>query len=452
MLIVGINTGTSCDAIDAVLCKFCNVSPEILSREQALNNKIEQILLNYEEQEIYVHPPRVIVTCSYPFPEELEKRIKSLRSSHEKFSLKEIAILQRDLSLLYVNVVNALLDKWRSQLISTQSTNKSSEKYNIESIKDEITAIGIHGQTIWHEPDEHVTWQMIDPEIISKTLGIDVIYDFRRADIALGGQGAPLTAIQDIILYGSSTYFNTKKDLSPLGNLNSIQKIQSSTQLIFSQNIGGIANMTSFSSQRGNILLCYDQGPGNALMDALAQMEFQQKMDKDGEIARRGKINSKLLSQLLEIQYFHQVPPKTTGIELFGIPLVKKYINQCKNENISLYDLMCTFCELTATCISDSYLDTMKQFCEDPFKMKSAKIITQGGGSKNSYLMERIEHLLKERNPHCQWIFEKSSQVDSKEAILFAILAYLNKKKLAGNVPEITGAKRRCILGSIAYG
>jgi anhydro-N-acetylmuramic acid kinase len=269
-----------------------------------------------------------------------------------------------------------------------------------------IELIGSHGQTIFHEgePTEFLgrkiasTMQIGEAAVIAERTGIETIADFRPSDIAAGGKGAPLVPFLDYRLFRHPE----------LGRV--------------ALNIGGIANITVIpANARPEDVIAFDTGSGNMVLDSLVP-----PFDRDGERARAGRVDEALLQRLLADPYYHRDPPKSCGREQYGAEFVR-------NTGIDVATAM----ELTVRSIAlaiERYPATRE-------------VIVSGGGAHNSYLMERLGALLK---PRVTTSAEFGIDVDAKEAILFAVLAYETYQRRAGNLPSATGARKPVILGKIS--
>lgn len=302
-----------------------------------------------------------------------------------------------------------------------------------------IDLIGCHGQTIWHEVEENQvfgTLQIGEGSIIAERTGITTIADFRVRDVSAGGQGAPLTSTFDWLI------------LRPEHGWCALQ------------NIGGIGNVTFLpgSQEASHLLpLAFDTGPGNCLIDWSANQASNGELlfDINGEMASKGIVFQPLFELIKNHPYFDQLPPKTTGRELFTISLAKEWRdkgnqlhkNLFQNKELTDFDFVATLTELTAWSIAYSY----KKF--SPGKLD--KVIISGGGSRNSFLMKRIEEQLKQQLGYFVLVQNHDNlgiNSDAKEALLFALLAYNTCFGLTGNVKHCTGAKNDCILGKIIPG
>ena len=276
-----------------------------------------------------------------------------------------------------------------------------------------ISAAGSHGQTVYHGPADHPanTLQIGEPSLIAEMTGIPVVADFRPQDIAAGGGGAPLIPFFD-------DYFFTAGHGRAL------------------QNIGGIANVTFL--RKGAASLAFDNGPGNALMDA-AVLRFtrgRQAFDRHGALARRGKILAGLLMQLKQHPYFRQKPPKSTGKELFCEQMLPAGIWKKKAA-----DVIATLTLFTAWSIADSYW----RFA--PFAVR--EVIVSGGGTLNPVLMSHLQDLLRPARVLSIEALGLPSQ--AKEPLAFAFLALRAIQGKTNHLPSTTGARHACVLGKIIH-
>ncbi len=299
-----------------------------------------------------------------------------------------------------------------------------------------IDLIGSHGQTIWHDVTQgqvSSTLQLGDPSVIAVRTGVTTVGNFRVADVAAQGQGAPLVSTFDWYL------------LRPGNTLNGVAGGWRAVQ-----NIGGIGNVT-FLPPLGNdqAPLAFDTGPGNALIDWAAQQATngQWAYDQDGGLAQQGQVSNPLLARWLALPYFRQLPPKTTGRELFSSQLVAQWWAEAKAAGLTATDFVATMTELTAASIATAY----KQFAPGPV----AQVLVGGGGARNPQLLRRLAfHLQQQLGAGVALCTHTAFGIDdkAKEALAFALLAYLAMHGWPGNVPACTGATSQQILGQIAPG
>ena len=371
-MFVGVMTGTSVDGLD-----------------------IAAIEIDFDEK------IKFIASETIAYPSDLREKLLAL-SQAEATNISSYGELDAALGRFIGNSVNSFL-----------------RKFGINP--KEVQAIGSHGQTIRHQPpntrgngEQSFTLQIGDPNRIAYITKIITIADFRRMDMAAGGQGAPLV---------------------PLFHQNILKKQSSDTALV---NIGGIANITYVEER----LLGYDIGPGNCLVDAWCQRKLNKPYDDKGHWARTGKLNGQLLKRLLNEPYFYLEPPKSSGKELFNLDWLKKNANEYQLETLNSQDVQRTLLELTAVTISKSVKNTPNV----------SNVIVCGGGRKNEFLMERIGSLLNLEGKG-GYVLDASERWgldgDSLEASAFAWLAFRRLNNLVGAVPSVTGAKKPSVLGAV---
>ena len=267
-----------------------------------------------------------------------------------------------------------------------------------------VELIGCHGQTIYHEGGV-ATMQIGEAAVIAERTGVPVVADFRPRDIAAGGQGAPLVPFADCLLFGGSR--RTRIAL----------------------NIGGIANITVIPSG-----IAFDTGPGNMVIDALVHESSggRRNFDRGGRIAAHGQVNRKLLDDLLADPYYYRKPPKSAGREQYGAEFVARLIAT----GLPLPDLIATATILTAATIAKAAA-----------KYQADEIIASGGGAHNPRILAHLAGFLP--GVALATSADYGIDVDAKEAIAFAILAYQTWRGKASNLPSATGACRPVILGKI---
>jgi len=294
---------------------------------------------------------------------------------------------------------------------------------------DEVDLVSSHGQTIWHQPmpeegnaySVSSTLQIGDISVIAKQVGILTVGDFRPADMAVGGQGAPFAPYGDLILF---RHFERGRLL---------------------QNIGGIGNCTALPAGADpSDVLAFDTGPGNMIMDALAFMlsEGQLSYDDGGKWAALGKPNQGLLREMMAHPYFHAKPPKSTGRELFGHDYAVSFLEQARLRQLSDEDTIATATAFTAHSIADSY--TKYVFPGH----KIDEVIVTGGGSHNKTLLSMLSELLPEQKVMTSRALGFDD--DAKEAVIFALLGHDFMLGVPNNLPAATGARRPTVMGKLA--
>ena len=364
---VGLMSGTSADAIDVVAVDF-----------------LEQKL-------------RLIGSHSVPLPHSLRQQIHTLATPNHN-EIDSLGELDQALGELFASAINELL-----------------HKHNLAP--SDIVAIGSHGQTIRHRPPQTTqypfTLQIGDPNIIAERTGITTVADFRRRDMAAGGQGAPLVPAFHRALFQSSDV----------------------DRVII--NIGGMANITWLPKQ--GAATGFDTGPGNVLMDAWILKNQHKAYDADGDWASSGTLDKTLLSQLLKQSFFALTPPKSTGREAFNLEWLESEIRQLTSKP-NAEDVQMTLLALTATTICDCIRSLTQNQCE---------VFVCGGGAYNKRLMDELQQQL----PQSKVASTASLGIAPEwiEAIAFAWLAKQTMNRQSGNLCEVTGARREVILGGVYF-
>jgi anhydro-N-acetylmuramic acid kinase len=392
--VIGLISGTSVDGIDAALVEIAG----------------SDIDLEVE----------LLAGATYPYPPELREQILQVCAG-ASLSMAQLAELD-----------DAIAVEFARAALEIQTKNPPAD------------LIGSHGQTVYHRPplkqgtdrESRVQNFPLSPtppltslgyslqlgrgEVIAQLTGIKTVSNFRVADIAAGGQAAPLVPKVDAYLLSSPTEHRCV------------------------QNIGGIGNVTYLPARQGNWIekVCgWDTGPGNTLLDLAVQhfTEGSQTYDKDGQWASRGTPCEALVEKWLSQDFFQIPPPKSTGRELFGL----EYFNQCLAEssayNLTPADLLATLTELTVASIVKSYSSFLPQMPDTLF--------LAGGGSRNLYLKQRLQAHLS--SVQVLTTDEAGVSADFKEAIAFAVLAYWRYLGIPGNLPKVTGARAALLLGNI---
>lgn len=297
---------------------------------------------------------------------------------------------------------------------------------------NDIIAIGNHGQTIRHRPQTAFpfTLQIGCCQTLATLTNIRVVGQFRRKDMALGGQGAPLVPAFHQTIFGESS----------LGE-DSIKKGCD----VFVVNIGGIANLTFLPKNNKLNVIGYDTGVGNALMDDWFQLHHPKHInqyDKNGDWAAQGVVNNDLLKQLLSDVYFQHAPPKSTGREYFNLPWLKKYLTRVSPA--SAQDVQATLTAFTAITI----VDAIKQHSAN--NKNITKVYLCGGGVHNKVLKNLINQQLKLHTINYELLMTNQKAIDSDqvEAIAFAWLAFAYDKKFLSSMATVTGASKSCTLGN----
>jgi len=349
---------------------------------------------------------QLLAHASYPYPKAVRDDVLSAMNA-SKASVADLARLNFLLGELYADAVLATQHKFR--------------------LRAEL--VGCHGQTLFHQGDLQpylgrrvaVTWQTGEGAILAARVGTPVISDFRPADMAAGGKGAPLVPFLDYLLYRDPN----------IGRI--------------AQNIGGIANLTAIpAGAPAEKVTAFDTGPGNMVIDAVTERLFHKPFDRDGHIAASGNVHEKLIIRILRQAFFRKSPPKTGGREEFGREFVQEFIRLCGR--IPKEDVVASATALTArsirAAIAAFVLSRTKSYEE---------IVVSGGGAKNATLLAMLANELKPLGLTLRLSDEFGLPATAKEAAAFALLAYETWNHRPSNVPSATGAKRPAILGKISY-
>jgi anhydro-N-acetylmuramic acid kinase len=379
MKVIGLISGTSVDGIDAALV-------EIAGKE-----------LDLEIQ--------LLAGATYPYPKQLKEQIVAVCGG-KPLTMSELASLDDAIALNFAQAAR-----------------------QIQQPNFQADLIGSHGQTIYHRsPQETLTQaklgyslQIGRGEIIAHATNITTVSNFRVADLAAGGEGAPLVSKIDACLLAHPTKHRAIQNLGGIGN---VTYLPPKNQANWLQQVCG-----------------WDTGPGNILLDLAVQQltNGSQMYDADGKIAAQGTPNLDLVNQWLKQDFFQTPPPKSTGRELFS----PEYLARCQQDadkiGLSKFDLVATLTELTVASIIHSYRNFLPQLPDE--------ILLCGGGSHNLYLRQRLQAELT--SAQIITTDEVGLNGDFKEAIAFAVLAYWRYHAIAGNLPQVTGASQPVLLGEI---
>ncbi|RYJ62553.1 anhydro-N-acetylmuramic acid kinase [Pseudomonas songnenensis] len=333
---------------------------------------------------------RLIATRFQGMPAALRQELLALCSTGAD-ELARAAIAEQCWATLAAETINQLL---ADQQLSPQA----------------VRAIGSHGQTVRHEPQLGFTIQIGNPALLAELTGISVVSDFRRRDVAAGGQGAPL-----VPAFHESVFGNKERIRAVL-------------------NIGGFSNLSLLHP--GSATNGFDCGPGNVLMDAWIQRHRNQAFDRNGDWAASGSIDEELLVRLLSEGFFTTQGPKSTGRELFNLSWLDKHL--AERGHLSPENVQATLLELTAKSVADSLMIAQAE---------TQDLLVCGGGAHNIALMRRLQELL----PNCDVRGTDSEGVppDWVEAMAFAWLAHCCLERIPANRPAVTGARGYRILGAI---
>lgn len=381
MIIAGVMSGTSADGIDVALVR------------------VPAGRKNGPAFEYLAH-------AQFPYPRRIRQTILEAMNA-PRAAVADLARLNFLLAELYSEAILATQRRFRTA----------------------IELVGCHGQTLYHQAEARwfrwrrlvVTWQTGEGAVIAARVGAPVVSDFRPADMAQGGRGAPLVPFLDYLLYRDAR----------VGRI--------------AQNIGGIANLTAIpaGASLAQILAC-DTGPGNMVIDAVTERLFRKPYDRDGRIAASGVVLDRVVKEILGARFFRQQPPKTAGREEFGREFVAAFLRRCRRADRA--DVVATATAITAQSIAEA----IRRFViksGQPYR----ELVVSGGGSRNPALMAMLANRVMPLGLSVRMSDEFGLPAEAKEAVAFALLAYQTWNRRPSNVPSATGAKRPVILGKISY-
>jgi anhydro-N-acetylmuramic acid kinase len=356
----------------------------------------------------------LLAHAEYPFPAPVRSAILEMMNA-ESARVADLARLNFLLGELYAEAVA-----------------KTARRHRVK-----LDLVGCHGQTLYHQGVAQrflgrqlaVTLQTGEGAVIAARLGVPVVSDFRPADMAAGGKGAPLVPFLDYFLYRDQR----------------VARI--------AQNIGGIANLTAIPAGASlREVIAFDTGPGNMVMDAVMEELFGKRCDRDGKVAATGHVLDGVIVKLLRAPFFRQKPPRTAGREEFGREYVGLFLQLCRGA--SKPDIVATATALTARSIADA----VERFVLPRFVVPAARrkragrqMIVSGGGAKNPTLMAMLRDAVTTLGIKLHFSDEFGLPAGAKEAVAFALLAHETWHGRPSNVPSATGAKRAAILGKISY-
>lgn len=321
---------------------------------------------------------------------------------------------------------------WRLGEIYAECVVRAAEKFGVK-----VALVGCHGQTIHHEAGGarylgarvRSTWQLGEPAVIAERMRCPVVSDFRPADLAAGGQGAPLVPMLDWCVFRS---------------------VKISRILL---NLGGIGNVTALPAGCGvDGVMAFDTGPGNMVIDRLMTELLDKPFDRAGRVARQGRVLRGVVEQVLQERYFSALPPKSCGREEFGAGFSARLLAACRAAGASDADCVATATAVTAESVLDAYRRWLWSHLGAAAPMAPVELCVAGGGAKNSTLMGMLRKGFDPLGVRVRMMDELGVPSQAKEGVAFALLAWLTWSGQAGNVPAATGARRPVVLGKVCYG
>jgi anhydro-N-acetylmuramic acid kinase len=336
---------------------------------------------------------------------------------------------------------------WRLGDIYADCVEKAAEIFDVK-----VGLVGCHGQTVHHETrawralgsavrsaGRSTTWQMGEASVVAERMRCPVVSDFRPADLAAGGEGAPLVPMLDYCLFRSAK-----------GN-----------RVLL--NLGGIANVTAIPAGAGlDAVIAFDTGPGNMVVDRCMASLFGRKFDRGGAVARRGRVLREVVERVMREGYFAVLPPKSCGREEFGAGFAERLIGMCRDAGGVDADVVATATALTAESVVAAYrgfvVPHFKAVDSEPMSQNrdmghpgKTEVCVAGGGAKNGTLMGMLREGFEEMGVRVLAMEELGVPAQAKEGVAFALLAWLTWNGRPGNVPAATGAGRAVVLGKVSW-
>jgi len=406
MIVAGVMSGTSADGINVALVQVGE------ARDAGSGSRERSTLTTGSRGRGRPrHTIKLLGHAEYSYPGKVRAAVLSAMNATQA-SVADLARLNFLLGELYADAVLATERQFR--------------------VKADL--VGCHGQTLYHQGEAQAflgrkvaaTWQTGEAAVIAARAGVPVVSDFRPADMAAGGKGAPLVPYLDYLLFRDPK----------IGRI--------------VQNIGGIANLTAIpAGADASRVFAFDTGPGNMVIDALTEALFGRAFDRGGKIAKSGEVLGSVLEAMLRRNFFKAKPPKTAGREEFGRDFIGDFLRRCRDAHKE--DVVATATALTARSIADAVRRFVMQKSGSSAKNSFREMILSGGGARNATLVGMLAESLAPLGVQLRFSDEFGLPSEAKEAVAFAVLAYETWHRRASNVPSATGARRAAVLGKISY-
>jgi len=389
LIVAGVMSGTSADGVDVALCR---IGPGTLDSPRI----------------------KLIGAAGFPYPKAVRAEVLRVMGG--------AALPAAEMSRL----------NWRLGEIYADCVEKAAAKFGVK-----VGLVGCHGQTVHHEAEGgrylgarvRSTWQIGEAAVIAERLRCPVVSDFRPADLAAGGQGAPLVPMLDWCLFRSAK----------------VSRVL--------QNLGGIGNLTALPAGCGvDGAMAFDTGPANMVIDQCMATLYGKKFDRGGVVARQGRVLGEVVTALMQERYFSAMPPKSCGREEFGATYAARLIEMCRAAGGLDADCVATATSLTAESVLDAYRRFVWAHLGAAAPLAKVEFCVAGGGAKNATLMEMLRKGFAALGVKLRPMEELGVPAQAKEGVAFALLAWLTWNGLPGNVPAATGANRPVVLGKISHG
>ncbi|WP_263374651.1 anhydro-N-acetylmuramic acid kinase [Granulicella aggregans] len=390
MIVAGVMSGTSADGVDVAICRIATpAKPGGTPRIKLLHH------------------------AGFPYPKAVRAAVLAAMNA-ESISVAEMSRLN-----------------WRLGEVYADAIERASAEAGLK-----LDLAACHGQTIYHQAvaqtylgkPVRATWQIGEASVLAERLRVPVVSDFRPADLAAGGQGAPLVPMLDYTLFRDA-----KKSRVLL-------------------NLGGIANLTAIPAGASiDRVMAFDTGPANMVVDAAMLRLFGKKFDANGTIANRGTVLQDVVDAVLKEKFFLTAPPKSCGREEFGSSFASRLIEVCQAEAGSDKDIVATATALTVQSILSAYRTFVWPHLGQSAPLAETEVIVAGGGVKNKTMMRLLATEFMALGVQVSPMDDLGVPAQAKEAVAFALLGWLTWHRLPGNVKSATGAAREVILGKVTH-
>jgi len=388
MVVAGVMSGTSADGVDVAVCR---IAP---GRGVGETPRI-----------------KLLAHVGFAYPKAVRERVLQVMEGE--------ALPAAEMSRLH----------WRLGEVYAQCVEKAAAKIGVT-----LGLVACHGQTVYHQSAAErylgaavrATWQMGEASVIAERLRVPVVSDLRPADLAAGGQGAPLVPMLDYVMFRSAK----------------VSRVL--------QNLGGIGNLTAIPAGAGvDGVMAFDTGPANMVIDRCMQQLYGRAFDKGGAVARSGRVLADVVGKVLREAYFAKPVPKSCGREQFGLAFTERFVALCRRAGASDADVIATATALTAESVLEGYRRFVWPHVGQAAPLATTEFVVAGGGAKNAALMGMLRAGLETLGVKVRLMEELGVPAQAKEAVAFALLGWLTWHGLPGNVPAATGAKRPVVLGKV---
>jgi anhydro-N-acetylmuramic acid kinase len=402
MTVAGVMSGTSADGIDVAVVKIgAETHPRRKDKDAP---RVRHSAPGTERPSLVL-----LAHEGFKFPAALRRAVLAAMNA-KSTSTAELARLN-----------------WRLGLAYAEAVQETARRHKVK-----FDLVGCHGQTLYHQPRAEAyagrrfacTWQAGEAQAIAAALCVPVVSNFRPADMLARGEGAPLVPLLDYVLFADTRRGRVL------------------------QNIGGIANLTAIPAGAApDAVIAFDTGPGNMVIDWLAQKLFDKPFDRNGALAAEGAVIVPVLAEALRNPYFRITPPRTAGREQFGREYAAKFLAACRKHSRNKNNALATATALTAETIARSNA----RFVRPRMKGSGVDFLVSGGGVRNGALMAMLASRLEPMGCELAATEEFGMPAEAKEAAAFALLAWQTWHRLPGNLPAATGALRAVVLGQVTY-